>query len=530
VTGSASEIVSEVIPIKYALADDIANALNSLGGTGSSPVTVGGSTSGVAPVTGGGITRPGGATTTSGGTSGYPGGNGFAANTQSRFGGGTTSGGTTFGGGANGATGGAGGTTFQQRINAILQRASGPGQQEQIQIFGQAKIIADERSNSLLIFATQADMDRIKEVVRKLDVLLSQVLIESVIMSVDYGNTLNFGVSASQAPKAINSSVITAGGVNNGQPFMNFLQNFTSNGVLSGITANGSSNSFPGNLTSVLPSGFSYFGNIGSTWDLALQAAASDTTTTVIQRPRIQTSQAKAASFFIGNTVPYITGTSFGTGVDGGNSSTYSQLSVGIELDVTPFINPDGLVVMDIQQEIDDISGFTPIDGNNVPNTDKRTLSSEIAVKDKDTIILGGFVRADKSKARAGVPLLMDIPFIGGLFTSHNDSKDRNELIVLMRPTVLRSPDIAAAQAITEEQRLPGIAHAEADDAADAQKLIETERQLELKAEKSKKRSVGVFTDLPVTNTPAAQINDNGYFTPVPPATMDTNNVAPSNP
>lgn len=526
VTGSASEIVSEVIPIKYALADDIANALNSLGGSGSSPVTIGGSTTSGTTTGGSGMTRPGGTATTTGGTSSYTSGNGFANNQSRPFG---SAAGGTVGGTTGGTTAGGTGTTFQQRLNAIIQRAAGPGQQEQIQIFGQAKIIADERSNSLLIFATKDDMERIKEVVRKLDVLLSQVLIESVIMSVDYGSGWNFGISASQAPKNLSSSVTTAGGVNNGQPFMNFVQNFTSNGVLSSI-ANSSSNAFPGNLTSVLPSGLSYFANIGPTWDLALQAAANDSTAKVIQRPRIQTSQAKEASFFIGNTVPYITGTSFGTGIDGGNSSTYSQLSVGIELDVTPFINPDGLVVMDIQQEIDDISGDTLIDGNEVPDTDKRTLSSEIAVKDRDTIILGGFVRTDNTKARSGVPLLMDIPLIGFLFTSSSDTKDRNELIVLMRPTVLRSPDIAAQQAITEEQRLPGIANAEADDAADAQKLIDAERQAELKAAKAKKHSVGVFTEQ-MTNAPAEQTSqDDGFFTPVTPSWVNTNTVAPANP
>jgi len=74
---------------------------------------------------------------------------------------------------------------------------------------------------------------------------------------------------------------------------------------------------------------------------VALQAAQADSTTTVIQRPRIQTSQAKAASFFVGQTVPYVTGSTYGSAY--GNSSSYSQLSVGVELDVTPFINPDGL-------------------------------------------------------------------------------------------------------------------------------------------------------------------------------------------
>jgi general secretion pathway protein D len=508
VAGSASEIVSEVIPIKYALADDIANALNSLGGSGSSTTPIGANTTGTT-TGGGGMVRPGAATTTPG--------NGFAANQSPQY-----------GGAAGGAAGGAPartGTTFQQQIQRIIQRASGSGQPEQIQVFGQAKIIADERSNSLLIFATQTDLDRIKEVVKKLDVLLSQVLIESVIMDVNYGNSWNFGVSASQNQQNLNSSVSTAGGMNNGQPFMNFIRQVGTNLVSS------STNGFPGNFTSALPSGFSYFGDIGPTWDLALQAAANDSTATVIQRPRIQTSQAKEASFFIGSSVPYINGTSYGTGYGGGNSSTYSQLSVGINLDVTPFINPDGLVVMDIKQEIDDISGTTTIDGNPVPNTDQRSFNSEIAVKDKDTIILGGFVRSDKSKSRSGVPLLMDIPFIGNLFTSRNDSKNRDELIVLMRPTVLRSPEIAAQQAVIEEDRLPGIKNAEADDNADAQKLIDAEKQIELKAAKKKKGAGGVFTES-ATNAPAAQSQAGEFFTPATPAipAADTNNAAPVNP
>jgi general secretion pathway protein D len=92
--------------------------------------------------------------------------------------------------------------TFQQRLQSIIQRASG-GQQDQIQVFGQTKIIADQRSNSLLIFATQADMERIKAVVAKLDVLLAQVLIESVIMDVGLTHSWNLGVSVAQNPKSL---------------------------------------------------------------------------------------------------------------------------------------------------------------------------------------------------------------------------------------------------------------------------------------------------------------------------------------
>ena len=508
-----AEYISEVIPIKYAMAEDIASALNSLGGSGGSTVSFGSS---AATPSVSGISRPGGmggmgGTGGLGGGSSYQGG-GNNPNQPRALGSQATPGGTP-----------TGGTTFQQRLQSIIQRASTGGQPDQIQVFGQTKIIADQRSNSLLVFATQADMVRIKEVVAKLDVLLAQVLIESVIVEVTLGHTFSLGVSAAQNPKTLSPSVpiYGAGGMNNGQPFATFLQQVTSNpsslntnlsSITSTLTASLGGTNASSSFANSLPGGFSYFGSIGPTWDVAITAIATDNSATVIQRPRIQTSQAKAASFFVGQTVPYVTGSYYGGGYGGGNSSQYSQLSVGVELDVTPFINPDGLVVMDIQQEIDDIASYTTIDGNPVPNTTKRTLSSEIAVRDRDTIILGGFVRSNKSITKSGVPWLQDIPLLGNLFTQRDDKKDRDETIVLIRPTVLKTPELAAAQAVKEEQRLPGIAHAAAADEADQRKQVEAERRAELRRVK-------------------AQGHKGSSFNPMSPnAPVDTNTVAPLNP
>jgi general secretion pathway protein D len=188
-------------------------------------------------------------------------------------------------------------------------------------------------------------------------------------------------------------------------------------------------------------------------------------------------------------------------------------LSVGVELDVTPFINPDGLVVMDIQQEIDDLNGTTHIDNvGDVPNTTKRTLSSEIAVKDRDTIILGGFVRTDKSKSKSGVPLLQDIPLLGNLFTSRTDKKDRSETIVLIRPTVLKTPEIAAAQAVKEERRLPGISAAAAEDAESERQQVEAERRAELRRVKAQGHQGGHFNPM----TPNMPVDTNGVSFPNP--------------
>jgi general secretion pathway protein D len=512
-----AEFISEVIPIRYAEAADIASALNSLGGSGSSTVSFGSSS---APSAVSGLR--GGSTGLNGLSSGGS-GNGLNTSGSSYSGGAASSFGNRTGvaSTANGTP--ASGSTFQQRLQSIINRASGAGggaSQDQIQVFGQAKIIADQRSNSLLVFASRQDMDNIKHVISQLDVLLAQVLIESIIMDVDIGNTLNAGVSAQQNPQQFkNSNVVGGGFMNNGNSsFLNTVQTLISNRVDTAY-------SLPTNGAA----GLNYFGSIGPTWDIAVQAAESDNNANILQRPRIQTSQAKPAQFFVGQTVPYVDST-YNNSINGGyGGSSYQQLSVGVELDVTPFINPDGLVVMDVAQEIDEISGYTAIDGNQVPNTIKRTLNSEIAVRNRDTVILGGFIRSQKSHSTAGVPVLMNIPVLGWLFRSTDNQKDRTELMVLMRPTVLKTPAIAAAETVREGQRLPGVSAAAYDYANDERKLIDVERKKELKSD-TNAAPVDGFPGFFNMNTNAVEnpvpADDSGAAAPPPDATTTVPSIS----
>jgi general secretion pathway protein D len=461
-----AQYTNEVIHIKYAMADDIASVLNSLESAGGGTVSFGQATT---PSMSGSHNGVGG-----GGGGGGFGGSGLGGGygSQGGFQNGQT--GQSFNqGGINNQSSSAGQSPFANRLQSILNRVQGGGagggggangQQQPIQILGQTKIIADERSNALLIYATQQDMETIKDIIDKLDVLLAQVLIESVIMEVDLNKQWNYSISAAQNPITTdNGRVSTVGAVNNGAPFYNFLSSATTN-------------MWPGIFTSTPSSGLSYFGDIGQNWDLALQAAASDSTTHIIQRPRIQTSQAKEADFFVGESVPYVTSVYYNSGIGGGPSSSYSQLQVGISLDVTPFINPDGLVVMDINQQINDISGSQTIEGvGSVPTTDNRTFTSEVAVRDRDTIILGGFTDTTTIKSSSGVPILQDIPLLGYLFKAPSSNKTRDELLVLMRPTVLKTPEAASLQAVQEEVRSPGIISARRDE----QSVVNTERKSE---------------------------------------------------
>ena len=431
-----SEIISKVIPIKYAKAEEISSALSSVGGGGGGTV---GSRPAASSAVGSGAGRLGS------GPAGY------------------NQPGSIPGVGAT-PTPSAGGT-FGDRLNNIIRKAASSGD---LTILGTTKIIADIRSNSLLVFASRQDMEMIEDIISKLDVVLAQVLIETVIMDVSLSDSKSLGVSYFQKPVTIGQNSSGAGGLNN----VGFLSsaNFLSgsNGVAS------------------LGKGLSYFGRFGQDLDVTLTAIASDSSVKVIQKPRIMTSHATPGKIFIGSTVPYVSSTYYGGGFGGGPSSSYQQLRVGIDLSVTPFINQDGLVVMKIEEAIDELGKSVPITGvGDVPSTVSRTLSGEIAVRDRETIVLGGFIRTGGTDGKSGVPILKDIPLIGLLFNNTTKSKDRSELVVLMRPTVLQTPELAAAYTEEEKTRLPGVRRAEAESLAEEKSQIKSaDRALGVKRKK----------------------------------------------
>jgi len=410
-----SDFVSEVIPIKFAKAEEIASALSSIGGGG-------GATVGSRPT--------GGTGTSASGFSRQQGGMGYNQPGLQPGLPGQTHTPTP-----------SGGSAFSQNLQNIIRKAASSGD---MQILGNTKIIADIRSNSLLIFASPEDMKVIKDIIAKLDVVLAQVLIETMIMDVTIGDDWNVGVSAAQKTKEFNKNFAGAGGMN-ASTFFDFAGSSSTNA-----------------LGELVGSGIKYFGKVNEDILISVAAAASQGKVKVIQKPRIQTSHATPASLFIGSTVPYITSSYYGGGYGGGPSSSYQQLRVGIGLNVTPFINQDGLVVMKIEENIDELDGSTQITGvGAVPNTKSSTLSAEIAVRDGESVILGGIVRNSDNLDKSGVPILKDIPLLGYLFRTTTSNKKRQESIVLMRPTVLRTPELAALQVGIERRHMPAISEAE---------------------------------------------------------------------
>ncbi len=427
-----SEYVSEVIPIKYAKAVEIASALNSLS-TGGGGATVGGGTGGTG-------TRGAGAR---GGMGGYRQGMGMGMGMGGTYSGMTPGYGTPFGTqgtvtpqAAVGAPGT--GTSFSDRLQRIIQKASAPGE---IVVLGNTKMIADERTNSLLIYASKEDMKTIKEIIKKLDVVLAQVLIEAVIVQVTLNDNYQMAFSYLQNPN--NPSQIGnfngLGAINN--------QTFLDKSAFSAITNAG------GN---VLSGGFNYLATFdNNSFAATVTALASKSNARILQCPRIQTSHNEPAHIFVGESRPYPTGSYYGGGAYGGYSSI-QQLPIGVSLDVTPLINQEGLVVMEINQDIESVNGSVNIANvGDVPVTSQKTANTKVSVRDRDTIMLGGLIENSTTKTRSGVPLLMDIPLLGYLFRATTDTKVRNELIVLIRPTVLPTPEVAALTARSEQNKMP---------------------------------------------------------------------------
>ena len=444
-----TDFVNEVIPIKYAQAMEIAGALNSLSGTGTGGSTIGGN---MGMGGRGGMNRGMGSRTGMGGMGMGMGGMGY---------GGMGGMGGAYGTGMGGYTPMAAmtpgvGNSFTDRLRGIMQNA-GMGGTTNIHVLGQTKIIADERTNSLLIYASKEDMEKIKDIISKLDIVLPQVEIESVIIEVDLNKSTDLGVSYQEAKgHGIGNYLNGQGAINNG----NII---SPNTFLSGTATNAAGS---------LPGGFSYLAHLGQDLDVTVTATANDSRARIVQRPRIQASHGVPATIFVGETTPYPTGSYYGGGAYGGYSSI-QQMQVGVTLTVTPLINPDGLVVMDIQQQIDSISGSVAIANiGNVPITSSKSASTTVAVRDHDTILIGGLIETTKNDTYSGVPVLMSIPVLGNLFRSSSKANARSEVIILIRPTVLPTPEVAALAARAEKNKMPGVREAEHEVQTDESRML----------------------------------------------------------
>jgi len=178
--------------------------------------------------------------------------------------------------------------------------------------------------------------------------------------------------------------------------------------------------------------------------EAVITMAASSSDARILSTPVIMTADNTEAQIIVGEERPVVSTTS--TTDSGTIRSSFEYRNIGINLTVTPRINPEKLVVMEINQTADDVGGEVLIDGNAVPIITKREFSAQVAVNNRETIVLGGLVRNTDRDSSTKVPILGDIPLLGSLFRSESSSEERTELLVLLTPYVLMTQEEVASE------------------------------------------------------------------------------------
>ncbi len=331
-------------------------------------------------------------------------------------------------------------TSFPQPAPAQPAPAGGGNAGGEITIEGRlsddVKIIADPRINALLIMASKTDMEVIEDVLTKVDIMLSQVLIEVVIIEVNLDDNTRMGVDWLQRSMIAYNEKQSGGR----RAFLGFsgASRAGAEAVLRNAAAINTIGDSPAGPGSGLTYYFTFFDfNI----DAVLNMLATSSDARILSTPIILTTDNTEAKILVGERRPIVTSTSLSSG--GVQQSGYAYTDIGIELVVTPRINKKGFVVMDIEQTIDNVGGDVTIDQNKVPIITTRELNASVAINDGRTIVLGGLVSTEESTGNTGIPFLRRIPLLGMLFRSDSEEKARRELLVMITPYVLDTPERA---------------------------------------------------------------------------------------
>lgn len=279
-----------------------------------------------------------------------------------------------------------------------------------------AKIVADETNNALLVRATAQEYKKIEAALRALDKQPLQVLLEATIAEVSLTNELSYGVQwfFGSGESGVTLSEFGDGGV--GQLFPGF----------SGLLSRGDVR-------------------------VVLNALDSVSEVNVVSSPQLLVLDNQTAQLQVGDEVPIVTQQAEGIETsDARIVNTVEQRQTGVILSVTPRVNANGRVILDIEQEVSDVVQTTT-SGIDSPTISQRRISTSVVVSSDQTVVLGGLIEDDVDEINTGVPLLKDIPLIGALFSATTKVTDRKELLVMITPKVLKNPQDAIEA--TEEIR-----------------------------------------------------------------------------
>lgn len=282
-------------------------------------------------------------------------------------------------------------------------------------------IRADESLNALVLLADPDMVATLEDIVRQLDVPRAQVMVEAAIVEVSGDISDALGVQWAVDARGSTGGL---GGVN-----------FSGTGLSVGSVLNAIQED---TLPATLPDG-AIIGLGSSSFGMLITALSANTKSNLLSTPSLLTLDHQKAEILVGQNVPFQTG-SFTTSASGADNpfTTIERQDIGVTLKVTPHINEGASLRLEIEQEISSIAPTTQ--GVNAVDliTNKRSIKSTILAEDGQVIVLGGLIQDDVTQTDSKVPLLGDIPVLGRLFRSTKDTRIKRNLMVFLRPTVIR--------------------------------------------------------------------------------------------
>jgi len=322
----------------------------------------------------------------------------------------------------DGDGGGGGGGATQSPRRAVASS---------VKLSSTVSIVADIINNSLLVKSSPRDYKKILDALKQLDLVPLQVLVEATIIEITLSGSLEYGVQWR-----------FFGGTSEQR------NQFSLDGTLDSATGSGIGLSFPGfNWAIVSPPD-----NIRAT----LSALAGDGLVNVLSSPSVMVLDNQTASMQVGQQVPVATSQQQGTDVTSRVVNQIEYKDTGVQLTVKPRVTPGGLVQMEIEQEVSTVVA-TDSSALNSPTFQTRNITSNVAVRSGQAVVLGGLIQDLREEGKQGIPVLYNLPVLGTLFGERKRQADRTELVVILTPRVIASDQDVESVTSDFRNRMKGL-------------------------------------------------------------------------
>ena len=327
-------------------------------------------------------------------------------------------------------------TKLQQHFSGQVQAAAA-GQAGTAATAGEISVWADTQTNALVVNAPPKMMRSLMQIVDKIDIRRAQVLVEAIIVEVIADKSNELGVTWAVEGSGSNTPIAVT----------NFPGSMSGVVQLGSAAAGGGTGDLSGLIDAGITIGVGRLSDSGVSFAAILSALEGNADTNIISTPSIVTTDNEEATLNVGQEVPFVTGSYSNTGSVGGAVNPFQTIQreqIGVKLAITPQINEGNSMVLDISQEISSLAQSSSEAVDLITN--QRIVETTVIVEDGEILVLGGLLEDVLRESNQSVPILGNIPLLGNLFRSRKTEKVKTNLMIFIRPTILRDTATIATE------------------------------------------------------------------------------------